>query len=504
MTEYIRSDDMFDEKTKSINRIKFEVLTNNEIKKISAVNKDQYGIDEQELVENHEPKNGGLNDRRLGVTSRDALCKTCELPNKTCPTHFGHIELAKQIFHYPFLDTIKDVMSMICIRCSNLLISDKMKEEIKNSNKLKSRSAKNAELKRIIKNSASSIKDCAECGTVRMKIKKNVKGTVIEIIAERDDKKDSEDDSGGKDGDKSKKGKIRRQVLTPTICYETLKNIKDEDAELLGLSVRPEELITTYLPVAPVGIRPSARTDTSATVSEDKLTGKYMDIIKFNKKIRDMMNQEGVTESSIAEFWSLLQYHCAIFYDSSSNNLMKSEQNKVPFVSLESRLEDKEGRIRGNLNGKRVNFSSRDVITPDPNLALDELGVPLKIAMTQTFPEKVTEKNIDRLNKLVKNGRKKYPGANYVIAMSSAKKEGSVQVIDLGYRRKEIPLKIGDIVERHMQDGDIGLFNRQPSLHKMSMMAMKVKVLKKGSSFRFNPNGTRPFNADFFRGNYFF
>ncbi len=138
------------------------------------------------------------------------------------------------------------------------------------------------------------------------------------------------------------------------------------------------------------------------------------------------------------------------------------------------------------------------MITPDPNLSIDEMGVPLKIAMNLTFPEVVTPHNIDRLNKLVKNGRHNYPGANFVIPISSLEKDGKSNLIDLRYRKKFVPLRFGDVVERHLVNGDTVLLNRQPSLHKLSMMAFRIRVIDNGtiSTFRINPCVCGPFNAD--------
>jgi DNA-directed RNA polymerase II subunit RPB1 len=163
--------------------------------------------------------------------------------------------------------------------------------------------------------------------------------------------------------------------------------------------------------------------------------------------------------------------------------------------SVTERLKGKGGRIRNNLMGKRVNYCARSVITSDPNLSLDELGVPIKIAMGVTINEVVTPFNIDKMKELVRNGRYNYPGANLV-----RKKTGSRMTdIDLRYNKGTVVLQYGDIVVRHLMDGDPVLFNRQPTLHKMSMMCHKVKVINsdKLSTFRINVSATTPYNADF-------
>ena len=147
---------------------------------------------------------------------------------------------------------------------------------------------------------------------------------------------------------------------------------------------------------------------------------------------------------------------------------------------------------------KRVDFSARTVITPDPNISIDEIGVPLKIAMNMTFPEVVTEQNINKLSDLVSRGRDNYPGANFVFPASGFGKSSRAPVIDLRFRKKSVTLRPGDVVQRHIVDGDVILFNRQPSLHKLSMMGHKVKVINNPdlTTFRLNILVTPPYNAD--------
>ena len=141
--------------------------------------------------------------------------------------------------------------------------------------------------------------------------------------------------------------------------------------------------------------------------------------------------------------------------------------------------------------GKRVDYSARSVITPDPELSISELGVPMKIAKNITKPVEVQEHNINFLYYLVKNGPYNYPGAKIL------EKKNGVS-ISLGYvDRNNVKLEIGDTVHRHMLDGDYVLFNRQPTLHRMSMMAHIVKVMEYGDTFRMNVADTKPYNADF-------
>jgi DNA-directed RNA polymerase II subunit RPB1 len=150
-----------------------------------------------------------------------------------------------------------------------------------------------------------------------------------------------------------------------------------------------------------------------------------------------------------------------------------------------------------DIDSKRTDYSARTVITPDPTLSINELGVPIAIAKNITFPEIVTPNNIVYLSELVRNGREKHPGANFVIQASI--NESSKLPIDLRYRKEKIELKYGDVVERHMQSGDVVLLNRQPTLHKQSMMAHRARIIDNPDycTFRLNPNVVAPYNADF-------
>ena len=197
-------------------------------------------------------------------------------------------------------------------------------------------------------------------------------------------------------------------------------------------------------------------------------------------------------ENTIDEWTSVLQYHVATYVDNNIPGINQSTHRSGRIIkSIRERLKGKKGRMRGNLMGKRVDFCGRSVITPDPNLKTNELGVPKRLQKNLTIPETVNRYNISKLNKLVRNGPYKYPGAKS-IERTSQKKTVSLLYVDT----QSIELNEGDIVHRHLQDGDIVLFNRQPSLHKLSMMAHIVKVLDY-YTFRLNVSVTTPYNADF-------
>jgi DNA-directed RNA polymerase III subunit RPC1 len=194
----------------------------------------------------------------------------------------------------------------------------------------------------------------------------------------------------------------------------------------------------------------------------------------------------------VAEDWEFLQIQAAQFINGEVPGVPRSLAGSKAIRGLCQRLKGKQGRFRGNLSGKRVDFSARTVISPDPNLKVDQVGVPIHVAKIMTFPERVNRYNIEKLRECVRNGPEVHPGANFIRDAT-----GIVKSLAYGDRnRVATSLKMGDIVERHMLDDDVVLFNRQPSLHKMSIMCHRAKVMP-WRTFRFNECACTPYNADF-------
>jgi DNA-directed RNA polymerase II subunit RPB1 len=479
----------------NINKIQFCVFGNDEVKRYSVVNKDPYGINIPETYDSHEPKRGGLIDSRLGTTDYQVNCATCGLNNDDCPGHFGHTDLAEPVFHFGFIESVKNIMGCICIRCSKLLIY-KTEKEMNDILKNRIGKARFDEIKRLTSNITYCQNPDYSCGAPISSIRIHESG--IQLVAE------TKVEEGEEGTIISNKGKQKiQEILSAEDTYNILKNVSDIDCRIMGfdpLLNRPENLIITIFPIPPVAIRPTIRRDAIASKSfEDSMTDKLADIIKRNVILRTnkeksaMLNEEFKYNDSHHQ---ALQYHIATYFDNETSVLQKSEQKTGGrlYKSVSERLKGKQGRVRGNLLGKRTNFSGRTVITSNPDVGTDELGVPLKLAMTLTFPEVVTPQNVGRLTKLVKNGRDNYPGANYVYPKGNTKRP-----IDLRYRKKNIRLYYGDIVERHLIDGDYVLYNRQPSLHKLSMMGHRIIVLKDPelTTFGMNVSVTAPYNADY-------
>jgi DNA-directed RNA polymerase II subunit RPB1 len=287
-----------------------------------------------------------------------------------------------------------------------------------------------------------------------------------------------------------------KKAITPAMALNIFRHISTDDIKKMGLSndyARPEWMIITVLPVPPPPVRPSISMDGTSTGmrSEDDLTYKLGDIIRANGNVR-RCETDGSPGHVVAEYEGLLQFHVATYMDNDiAGQPQALQKSGRPVKSIRARLKGKEGRLRGNLMGKRVDFSARTVITGDPNLSLDEVGVPRSIARTLTYPETVTPYNVHKLHQLVKNGPNMHPGAKYVIRDTGER-------IDLRHHKRagEISLQYGWKVERHVIDGDFIIFNRQPSLHKESMMGHRVRVMPY-STFRLNLSVTGPYNADF-------
>jgi DNA-directed RNA polymerase II subunit RPB1 len=299
------------------------------------------------------------------------------------------------------------------------------------------------------------------------------------------------------EGDEEAPEPVKRPI-TAAEALRIFSMISAEDVMTLGLSndyARPEWMILTVLPVPPPPVRPSISVDGGSggggMRGEDDLTYKLGDIIRANSNVRNA-ELDGSPQHIYNDFVHLLQFHIATYMDNDIAGMAKALQKSGrPVKAIRARLKGKEGRLRGNLMGKRVDFSARTVITGDPNLSLDQVGVPRTIAKTLTYPETVTAYNIQKLHQLVRNGPNEHPGARYVIRDNGER-------IDLRFHKRagDIALQYGWKVERHIVDGDFIIFNRQPSLHKESMMGHRVKVMPY-STFRLNLSVTTPYNADF-------
>ncbi|KAI1131806.1 DNA-directed RNA polymerase II subunit RPB1 [Nemania abortiva] len=480
---------------KTVEEIQFGLLSPEEIKNMSVAH-----IMYPETMDETrtKPRQNGLNDPRLGSVDRQFKCATCLENMSECPGHFGHIELAKPVYHPGFIKKVKKILEIVCTNCSKVK-ADRDDPEFAAAVATRDPKSRFQKVwavckgKNICSNEIPKDEDKeyephnkpkqlghGGCGNSQPRIRHSA----LKLTAVSEEKDE--------DNNKSK----NTIVIKPEMALNILKNISDDDLRDMGLNkdyARPEWMIITVLPVPPPPVRPSISMDGTGQGlrNEDDLTYKLGDVLRANSNVRQAL-QEGAAGHIADEFDTLLQYHVATLMDNDiAGQPQALQKSGRPVKSIRARLKGKEGRLRGNLMGKRVDFSARTVITGDANISLDEVGVPRSIARTLTYPETVTPYNISRLHKLVQNGPNEHPGAKYVVRSDGTR-------IDLRHHKRagQISLEYGWKVERHLQDGDYIIFNRQPSLHKESMMGHRVKVMPY-STFRLNLSVTSPYNADF-------
>ncbi|NCN87145.1 DNA-directed RNA polymerase subunit A' [archaeon] len=432
--------------SKKVGEIKFSLLSPEQIKKLSVakiVTPELYDIDGY-------PVDGGLMDLRLGAIDPGVRCRTCGGRIKECLGHPGSIDLAKSVIHLKYVPLIELSLRCFCSDCGKLMLSDEDIKKLTPSERAKK---------------AKDNKRCPHCQAEQEKIKLDKPTSFY-------------------------KGKAR---IFPTEIRERLVKIPNEELRKIGVDTstcRPEWAVLTALIVPPVTVRPSIILETGER-SEDDLTHKLSDIIRANQRLWENLNA-GAPEVIIEDLWDLLQYHVTTFFDNSVSRVPPARHRSgQPLKTITERIKGKEGRIRKNIAGKRVNYSGRTVISPDPNLKINEVGIPFEIARIVTVAEAVTDLNKEKLEKLIRNGEN-WPGANYVIRPDGRKKKITKDLTE------EIitEIKPGYIVERHLSDGDVVLFNRHPSLHRASLMAHFVRVLP-GRTFRMHPAAAAPYNADY-------
>ena len=529
---------MFGDVTKRIGSIKFSCLSPEEIRnmsKVKVITPDTYDDEGR-------PYDRGLMDPRMGVVDPGSRCKTCGCKVDKCPGHFGSIELARPVIHVGFIKEIKMLLECTCQKCGRLLISESRLEEIRNSFSVSDLNDKDAENQMEL-------------------VRKMIRDKIVKEASANDT---CPYDDCIEDGQKTKQVKIKldkpttfREVktnnkLSPDVIRERLERIPDDVLRLLGMdpeTCRPEWMVLTVLAVPPVTVRPSITLDTGDR-SEDDLTHKLVDVLRINERLRENRDS-GAPQLIVEDLWELLQYHVTTYFDNQTSGIPQARHRSGrPLKTLTQRLKGKEGRFRSNLSGKRVNFSSRTVISPDPLLSINQVGVPVFAARELSVPIHINELNIETMKRLSRGGlnpvripdpidremvsrRVRCVGFDeetgetdeslseifsrheiedafgktleelgiefkYVTGVNKyTDLQGrDFRINDNNFRGVAAKLEVGFTIERQLIDGDVVLFNRQPSLHRMSMMAHRVKIMD-GKTFRFNLCVCPPYNADF-------
>lgn len=469
-----------------------------------------------DLEKGRAAKPGGALDTKMGTSSNAVECSTCHGNLASCHGHFGHIRLALPVFHVGYFKQIILVLQCICKSCGAILLEEQMRRQF--LGELRRPNIDNLRRMKILKKVVDQCKKqrrCVKCNHVNGVVKKAASGAgpaALKIVHDTfrfvGKKHTPEKEAWDREFDQAftrnpeveKFAKRVHDDLNPLKVLNLFKQIDPLDCELFGIDParggRPETYIWRYLPAPPVCIRPSVMMD--AQSNEDDLTVKLTEIVWTSSLIKAGI-EKGISINNMMEQWDYLQLSVAMYINSDAANpalmpgAMGGSKSSKPIRAFCQRLKGKQGRFRGNLSGKRVDFSGRTVISPDPNLKVDEVAVPDRVAKILTYPEKCTRYNRQKLQKLILNGPNHHPGANYVMKQNEVAKRN----LKFGDRVKLAKnLRIGDVVERHLEDGDVVLFNRQPSLHRLSILSHYAKI-RPWRTFRLNECVCTPYNADF-------
>lgn len=435
---------------KKIKSIEFGILSPEVVRKMSSVEisrSDTYDKDGY-------PIERGVMDLHLGVISPGLRCKTCGHTMKDCPGHFGHIELVRPVMHPKFSDKINSLLVNTCKDCGRVMLSD---EEL--SDLMKDTTDIEKTVKEITTR-VKTVKKCPHCQAEKPKVALD-KPTNFYVDGER---------------------------IYSSEILDWVTKIPDKDLFLFGYSnkLRPQWFILSALPVPPVTVRPSLSLENVITAESD-LTHMLLNIVRINNRLLENINA-GAPQIIVEDLWDLLQFNITTYFDNNTAGVPPAKHRSGrPLNTLAQRLKGKKGRFRYNLIGKRVNSASRSTITPSTEVAIDELGVPEQVAKTLTVPEKITSWNLPKIKQYIEDDQVKY-----IITKTGRKK-----IISPEFKKDIIEtLEEGMTIKRNLIDGDVIIFNRQPTLHRVSIMGHKVKVLP-GKTFRLNPIACAPYNADF-------
>jgi len=442
---------------KRVGGLKFGLMAPEMIRKMSVLE-----IKSAELYDKDGfPVEGGLMDPHLGVVEHGRKCKTCGQTMDKCSGHFGHLELIRPIIHVGFYKRVDILLNISCGECGKLVFSN---DEIKT---MREKNKSDDDFMRALLLKSRGKSTCPYCGAVKHKLKLD---PPTNFYVENKE---------------AESGFVK---IYPNEIRDRFEKIPDEDLRKVGYKFRPEWMIMKVLPVPPVNMHPSITLD-NGIKSEDDLTFKLVDIVITNNRLRDNINA-GTPQLIIEDLWNLLQYNVTTYFNNNTPAVPPAKHRSGRVLkTIVQRIKGKSGIIRNNLMGKRVNFAARSTISPDLYISVDELGVPKYVANILTVREKVTDYNIEQIVKMLKEEPEKI---EYVIRPNGSRrkfvettKDTIMEELDVGYA-----------IERKLKDGDLVLFNRQPSLHRSSVMAHKVKITE-GNTFRLNPTATTPYNADY-------
>ena len=498
------------------------LMSSEEMRKMAVMEVTQYDVLRESSTQGDpKPVFDGLLDPRMGVINRDDRCHTCHLSGhgggqsdnrQYCQGHFGFIDLPVPIPKLMFLnkssspgkakakrsDPVINVLNKMCISCKRVKLPDEVLETasfaVMGQYEKGGRSAYSyREVNRIMSKYFSEYKKlygnkCPHCQAKNP----NAIDFIYEYANFLVDEVSEEYNQG-------------LRYLSFELVESMFSEIPDEDCWFYGLNPetsRPENLFFRTLPVIPVTARPlTDRGD--GTMDIDDLTKLYQEVVYFADELRSDRAVEYAKKNlkmlfySVSRLWDNQTRY--IGSGGSASRLgYEGSVKKESFKGIKNRLTGKKGRFRHDLQAKQVNNVGRSVVSPDPYLSIDQIGIPISICESVTFPEIVDKDNIKRLKGYFDNAIEgKYPRAR------GQSDFDDVNYIKIGKRTtperiKELKdsVEIGTIVVRDLVEEDIVLFSRAPHLHRQSVMALRVKPVPT-KSIRFNPTICPPFNADY-------
>lgn len=430
------------------------------------------------------PASGGLLDPLMGSVDRRHLCATCMKDARTCEGHPGYIKLPFPVYHGGFIDVVLKVLRTLCFSCSRVVVSP---EDDSEGILRQPRSVRLTQLHSLLR----ARKTCPHCTMPRPQYARNV----LSIVADWPANTPFED---------AEERAACCAPFTAQTALSILRHVSDEDVELLGFDAarsHPRNMILQNVPVPPPSTRPAIyASEGSRSRGQNDLTVRLLEVLKRTHEVEAAMGAASPADVTMTpalnEKIQRLQYECALLVTSPARVPRPSGVTRVVggmnCKSLSDRLRGKEGRVRGNLMGKRVDFSARCVITPDSYFEVDRVGVPVKIAKVLTVPETVSKLNISQLTERVRRGADDVRGARSIVRRDGTLLSLAASGVDVG----SIVLRPGDVVERFLADDDVVVFNRQPSLHMHGMQAHRVTLMP-GNTFRLALPTATPYNADF-------
>ena len=494
-----------------------------DIKEIASIN---FGIYSPEEILNmsvckiDNPRKSGYGsvyDPRMGTTDSNQNCETCNENAIVCTGHFGHVELAEPIIHPLYYKRVINFLNCFCFKCYRLILTRDQIYLLKlNRSKGENRFVK-------IQEKITKVDICCheDCKSYQPKFR--FSGAESAIYMSYNQKT---------------KNKNKTSVIVSTEeIKRVFDNISTDDVKLLGFDPKlthPRNFIITNLPIIPPCDRPFVKAD--GNTCDDDITIQYIEIIKANNHLIELIeenkeSQKDLFETKKQKLVSTIRFRILTTFNNSAGKA-KHTTNGRPIKGIKERLTGKDGQLRNNLLGKRCNQTGRTVIGPDPTLKMGQLAVPELMANTLTVPERVTVFNRQKLQNLVNSGEVNSvikPDGKTCINIKRFRKGTRLMPNDIIVRgdkrilvtsskepllpgdqlirngepventihsNREYPIDIGWIIERKLTDGDIVLLNRQPTLHRASMLAMEV-VVRPNKTLRFNLAINKPFNADF-------